>query len=126
MLTILGLLVISVMQRQVCLYLCTHDQPRPGNKGMTAIPTAAVGLALFTYVVLVQGRVDGQTVVQLAGLQPYHLLVCDALGLDALWYGMPSVQKSSRDSRPLERGILGRVCPLTTEVLISVSRVLAS
>ena len=48
MLTVLGLLVYSVIQRQVRLYLRTHDQQIPGNKGLTATPTAAVVLALFT------------------------------------------------------------------------------
>jgi transposase len=54
MLTVLGLLVSSVIQRQVRLYLRTHDQQISGNKGLTAIPTAAVVLALFSQVVLVQ------------------------------------------------------------------------
>ena len=42
MLTVLGLLVYSVIQRPVRLYLRTPDQQIPGNKGMTATPTAAV------------------------------------------------------------------------------------
>jgi transposase len=54
MLTVLGLLVSSVIQRQVRLSLSTHDQQLPGNKGMTAPPTAAVVLALFAQVALVQ------------------------------------------------------------------------
>jgi len=41
MLTVLGLLIYSVIQRQVRLDLLTHDQQIPGNKGMTATPTAA-------------------------------------------------------------------------------------
>jgi hypothetical protein len=53
MLTVLGLLVSSVIQRQVRLYLHTHDQQLPGNKGLTATPTAAVVLALFTPIALV-------------------------------------------------------------------------
>jgi transposase len=53
-LTVLGLLVDSIIQRQVRLYLRTHAQQLPGNKGLTATPTAAVGLALFTQVALVQ------------------------------------------------------------------------
>jgi hypothetical protein len=97
MLTVLGLLVYSVIQRQVRLYLRTHEQQLPGNKGLTATPTAAVGLALFAQVALVQFRVDGQEVVQIAGVQPHHLLVCAALGLDASWYAVPSVQKNGRD-----------------------------
>src|SRR5262247_2459646 len=53
MLTVIGLLVYSIIQRQVRLYLRTHDQQLPGNKGLTATPTAAVVLALFTQVALV-------------------------------------------------------------------------
>src|SRR5215813_10410825 len=44
MLTVVNLLVYSIIQRQVRLYLRTHDQQIPGNKGLTAIPTAAVVL----------------------------------------------------------------------------------
>ena len=97
MLTVLGLLVYSVIQRQVRLYLRTHDQQLPGNKGMTATPTAAVVLALFAQVALVQLWIDEQEVVQLSGVQPHHLLVCAALGLDSSWYAVPSTQKNGRD-----------------------------
>jgi hypothetical protein len=97
MLTVLGLLVYSVIQRQVRLYLCTHDQQLPGNKGMTATPTAAVVLALFTQVALVQLRIGTQEVMQLAGVQPHHLLICEALGLDSSWYAVPSSYKNGRD-----------------------------
>ena len=54
MLTVLGLLVYSVIQRQVRLYLRTHDQQLPGNKGMTATPTAAVVVAWFAQVSMIQ------------------------------------------------------------------------
>jgi transposase len=97
MLTVLGLLVYSVIQRQVRLYLLTHAQQLPGNKGLTAIPTAAVVLALFAQVALVQFWLDEQEVTQIAGVQPYHRLVCDALGLDSSWYAVPSGQKNGRD-----------------------------
>ena len=39
--TVIGWLVSTVLQRQVRLSLRTHDQQIPGNKGMTATPTAA-------------------------------------------------------------------------------------
>jgi len=97
MLTVLGLLVYSVIQRQVRLYLRTHDQQLPGNKGMTVTPTAAVVLALFTQVALVQFWIDEQEVTQLSGVHPHHRLVCDALGLDSSWYALPSAQKNGRD-----------------------------
>jgi transposase len=96
MLTVLGLLVYSVIQRQVRLYLRTPDQQIPGNKGLTATPTAAVVLALFAQVVLIQLAVDEQQVEQMYGVQPHHLLLCDALGLDSSWYTVPSAQKNGR------------------------------
>jgi hypothetical protein len=97
MLTVLGLLVYSVIQRQVRLYLRTHDQQLPGNKGLTAIPTAAVVLALFAQIALVQLWIEEQEVTQISGVQPYHLLVCDALGLDSSWYEASLAQKTGRD-----------------------------
>jgi transposase len=99
MLTVVGLLVYSVIQRQVRLYLRTHEQQLPGNKGMTATPTAAVVLALFAHVALVQLWLDEQTVMQLAGVQPHHLLICDALGLDHSWYATPSAHKIAQFSQ---------------------------
>jgi transposase len=98
MLTVVGLLVYSIIQRQVRLYLRTHDQQLPGNKGLTATPTAAVVLALFTQVAVVHLCIDAQEVTQLSGGQPHHLLVCDALGLDSSWYVVPSAQKNARGS----------------------------
>jgi hypothetical protein len=53
MLTVLGLLVSRVMQRQVRLSRRTHAQQIPGNKGITATPTAAGVLALLAQVALV-------------------------------------------------------------------------
>ena len=98
MLTGLGLLVYSVIQRQVRLYLRLHNQQLPGNKGMTATPTAAVVLALFAQVALVQVLIGHQEVEQVYGIQPHHLLVCHALGLDSSWYAVPSAQKNGRGS----------------------------
>ena len=86
MLTVVGLLVYSIIQRQVRLYLRTHDQQVPGNKGTTATPTAAVVLALFAPVATVHIRLEHTEMHQVYGVQPYHLMVCDALGLDHTWY----------------------------------------
>lgn len=96
MLTVLGLLVSSIIQRQVRLYLHTHDQQLPGNKGLTARPTAAVVLALFAHVAVIQLVIDVQPVEQFYGVQPHHLLICDALGLDSSWYETSSAEKDSR------------------------------
>jgi transposase len=97
MLTVIGLLVYSIIQRQVRLYLLTHDQQVPGNKGATATPTAAVVLALFAQVALVQLWIGDQEIEQFYGVQPHHLLVCEALGLNYSWYEVPSAQKNGRD-----------------------------
>jgi transposase len=93
MLTVVGLLVSSIIQRQVRLYLQTHNQQLPGNKGMTALPTAAVMFALFAHVALIQLEAAEQQITQIYGVQPHHLLICDALGLDHAWYAVPSAHK---------------------------------
>jgi transposase len=86
MLTVVGLLVYTVIQRQVRLYLREHDRQVPGNKGLTATPTAAVVFALFTPVMLVQCTTDNTTSLQVHGVQDYHLMICDAVGIDQAWY----------------------------------------
>ena len=95
-LTVVGLLVYSIIQRQVRLHLRMHDQQIPGHKGLTATPTAAVVLSLFVQVALVQFQIDDQDGEQVYGVQPHHLLCCDALGLDRSWDEAPSAQKSGR------------------------------
>jgi len=97
MLTVLGLLGDSVIQRQVRLSLRTHDQQLPGNQGLTATPTAAVVVALFAPIALVPLWIDEPEVIQLSGVHPHHRLVCDALGLDSSWYAVPSARKHGRD-----------------------------
>jgi hypothetical protein len=86
MLTVVALLVYAVLQRQVRLYLSGHDQRLPGNKGPTTMPTAAVVFALFTPVMLVHFAVDNTPNLQVHGVQEYHLLICDAVGIDRAWY----------------------------------------
>ena len=96
MLTVVGLLVYAVIQRQVRLYLRAHDQQVPGNKGPTATPTAAVVFALFTPVMLVQFAVDNTPYLQAQGVQDYHRIICDAVGIDQAWYqGAATGQNSS-------------------------------
>jgi len=99
MLTVVGLLVYSIIQRQVRLYLLTHEQQVPGNKGATATPTAAVVLALFAQVALVQLWLGDHEVTQVYGLQPHHLLICKALGLDHAWYAASSAHKIDQFSQ---------------------------
>ena len=62
MLTVVGLLVYAVIQRQVRLSLHEHERQLPGNKGLTATPTAAVLFALFTPVMLVYCTVEVITI----------------------------------------------------------------
>jgi hypothetical protein len=38
---------------------------------------------------MVQLEVDTQVSFQVYGLQDYHLMVCDALGIDRWWYASP-------------------------------------
>jgi hypothetical protein len=66
---------------------------------MTATPTAAVMLALFAHVALIQLEVDDQQIVQIYGVQPHHLLICDALGLDHAGYDAPSAHKIDQFSQ---------------------------
>jgi len=54
MLTVIGLLVDSIMQRQVRPSLHTQGQQVPGNQGATATPTAAGVRALCAQGALVQ------------------------------------------------------------------------
>jgi len=54
-------------------------------------------LAWFAQVALVQLWVGDQKIEPCYGVQPQHLLVCDALGLNSAWYAVPSAQKNSRD-----------------------------
>ena len=51
-------------------------------------------LALFAQVALVRFLIGDQEVEQMYGVQPHHLLLCDALDLDYAWYKVPSVQKN--------------------------------
>jgi len=96
MLTVVGLLVYAVIQRQVRLYLRDHDQQVPGNKGPTATPTAAVVFALFAPVTLVQFAVGTTISRQVHGLQDHHLLVCEAVGMDPAWYHGVATEQNAR------------------------------
>jgi transposase len=101
MLTVVGLLVYAVIQRQVRLYLRDHHQQVPGNKGPTATPTAAVVFALFAPVMLVHFVVDNTTSLQGHGVQDHHLLICEAVGIDPAWYqGVAAEQNSLLRTTP--------------------------
>jgi transposase len=95
MLTVVGLLVYAVLQRHVRRYLCAHDRHIPGNKGPTAMPTAAVVFALLTPVMRVHFAVDTTPSFQVHGVQDYPLLVCDAVGIDQAWYQGRAAEQNS-------------------------------
>jgi hypothetical protein len=99
LLTVVGFLVDRRIQRPVRLSLRPHAQQLPGNKGLTAIPTAAVLLALCSPVALVQLAREKHEVGQFAGVQPLHWLICDARGVDHAWYATPSAHKSDQFSQ---------------------------
>src|SRR5215467_6417755 len=86
MLTVVGLLVYAVIQRQVRLSLRHHERHIPGNKGPTATPTTAVVLALFTPVTLVHFTVDQAPLLQIHGIQEEQRIVCEAVEIDPAWY----------------------------------------
>jgi transposase len=101
MLTVVGLLVYAVIQRQVRLYLRAHQQHVPGNKGPTTAPTAAVVFALFAPVMLVHFVIDKTTSLQGHGVQDYHLIICEAVGIDPAWYqGVAAEQNSLPRTTP--------------------------
>jgi hypothetical protein len=85
-LTVVGLLVYAVIQRQVRLYRRDHNRQIRGNKGPTATPTAAVVFALFAPVMLVPFLIDNLTCLQSHGVQDHHLVVCEAVGIEPVWY----------------------------------------
>jgi transposase len=86
MLTVVSLLVYAVIQRQVRLYLREHNQHIPGNKGPTALPTAAVVFDLFTPVTLVHCVVDNVPILHVHGIREDQLIICEAVGIDHAWY----------------------------------------
>ena len=101
LLTVVGLLVYAVIQRQVRLSLQEHARQIPGNKGPTATPTAAVVFALFTSVTLVRFAVDNAPILHVHGIREDHFIVCEAVGIDQAWYqGAAAGQNSLLSTTP--------------------------
>jgi transposase len=84
MLTVVGLLVYGLIQRQVRQYLQEHEATIPGNKGETDNPTATVVFESLTMLIRLELSVDGVTVYQFHGWQAHHERVFQALGLPSL------------------------------------------
>ena len=84
MLTVVGLLVYGLIQRQVRQYLQEHEATLPGNKGETDNPTATVVFESLTTLIRLELSIDGVTVYQFHGWQAHHERVFQALGLPSL------------------------------------------
>jgi len=93
MLTVIGLLVYGLIQRQVRQYLQEHEATIPGNKGETNTPTATVVLESFATLNWVELNMDGERVEQFAGWQVHHERVFQALELPPLVDGALATQK---------------------------------
>lgn len=101
MLTVVGVLVDAVTQRPGRLDLREHERHIPGNKGLTATPTAAVVFALFTPVMPVHCTMDDIPSLQGHGGQDSHLLICDAVAIAQAWYqGVATGQNSLPRTTP--------------------------
>jgi hypothetical protein len=96
MLTVGGLRVYSLIQRQVHQSVQQHQQSIPGNKGDTVMPTAAVVLELFAPVPPMAFDLDGVEVCQIHGWQAQQQLICPALGLDDFGYERLGDQKNNQ------------------------------
>lgn len=94
MLTVVGLLVYGLIQRQVRQYLLEYELAIPGNKGETNIPTATVVFESFATLSRVELNVDGVSVDQFHGWQAHHERVFQALGLSPLIDDDFAIQKN--------------------------------
>ncbi|ETX03897.1 MAG: hypothetical protein ETSY2_31905 [Candidatus Entotheonella gemina] len=95
MLTVVGLLVYGLIQRQVRQYLAQHEATIPGNKGETDVPTATVVFESFATVTRVELSLEGITIAQIHSWQAHHGLICQALELDNIVYENPTTQKNA-------------------------------
>jgi transposase len=94
MLTVVGLLVYGLIQRQVRQYLQEHEETIPGNKGQTDSPTATVVFESFATLHRVEWNLDGERMEQFSGWQAHHERVFLALGLSLLIDDDSTMQKN--------------------------------
>lgn len=94
MLTVVGLLVYGLIQRQVRPYLMEEEATLPGNKGEAETPTATVVFEALTTLTRVEVNVDGVSVDQFHGCQAHHERVFQALGLPPLIGDDSAIQKN--------------------------------
>jgi transposase len=94
MLTVVGLLVYGLIQRQVRQYLAQHEASIPGNKGPTDVPTATVIFESLATLSRVEFTLEDMTHCQIQGWQAHHELICKALELDFSIYEGPTPQEN--------------------------------
>ena len=87
----------------VVLSLLEAWQGRTPLRGGTA-PVMLWQKTPFAPVAMVYVRVETTEVSQMYGIHAYHLLACDAPGLDHMWYEAPTAYKMSNEHVPLEHG----------------------
>jgi transposase len=93
-LTVVGLLVYGLIQRQVRQYLQEHAETIPGNKGQTDIPTATVVFESFATLNRVELNLDGERIEQFSGWQAHHERVFLALRLSPLIDDDSTIEKN--------------------------------
>ena len=94
MLTVVGLLVYGLIQRQVRQYLQAHEATIPGNKGETDNPTATVVFESLSTLIRLELSGDGVTGCHFHGWQAHHERVFQALGLPSLIDDGLAIQKN--------------------------------
>jgi transposase len=99
MLTVVGLLVYGLIQRQVRQYLLEHHEKIPGNKGETESPTATVVFESFATLTRVELRIGKVREDQFHGWQAHHERVFRALGLSPLIDDESETQKNNSTMR---------------------------
>ena len=95
MLTVVGLLVYGLIQRQVRQYLQAHEATIAGNKGETDNPTATVVFESLATLSRVELNIDRVSVDQFHGWQAHHERVFLALGLSPLIDDDLAIQKNN-------------------------------
>jgi hypothetical protein len=93
---VVGLRVSRMRQRQGRVSLRPHAQQRRGHQGLTAPPTAAVGVAVGAHVARLPCALEVQQSEPLSGGQPQPRLLGDALARHPSWYEAPSAHTNGR------------------------------
>ena len=93
---VVGLRVSRMRQRQGRVSLRPHALQRRGHQGLTAPPTAVVGVAVGAHVARLPCALEAQQSEPLSGGQPQPRLLGDALARHPSWYEAPSAHTNGR------------------------------